>query len=58
MTPRDMSPDELELEAELVNESDEFVPEPRPASKPEVPQEIDRDHDGLPDDPAAYRVPS
>jgi hypothetical protein len=59
MTPRDMSPDELEVfEAELVDESDEFVPEPRPASKPEVAQEIDRDHDGLPDDPAAYRVPS
>jgi hypothetical protein len=53
MTPRDMSPDELEVfEAELVDESDEFVPEPRPASKPEVAQEIDRDN------PAAYRVPS
>jgi len=59
MTPRDMNPDELEVfEAEIVQEWDEVEPDPRPASEPEVAREIDRDHDGLPDNRADYRVPS
>jgi hypothetical protein len=34
------------------------LPDHGPASEPEVAKEIDRDRDGLPDNPAAYRVPS
>jgi hypothetical protein len=59
MAPRDMTPDELEnFEEEIVQDSDEVVPEHGPASEPEVAKEIDRDRDGLPDETAAFRVPS
>jgi hypothetical protein len=54
-----MTPDELErLEEEAVQESEEVRPSPGPVSEPEVGKEIDRDSDGLPDNPAAFRVPS
>lgn len=33
-------------------------PDDRPLTGPERTQEVDRDRDGLPDDPAEYRVPS
>ena len=56
---RDMTPDELErFEEDVVQDSEEVVPDYGPASEPEVAKEIDRDDDGLPDNPAAYRVPS
>jgi hypothetical protein len=59
MTPRDMTPDELEdFEEDIVQHSDEVLPDHGPASEPAVAKEIDRDRDGLPDNPAAYRVPS
>ena len=55
---RNMTPDELEwFEEDVVQGSDE-VPDHGPASEPEVAREIDENRDGLPDDPAAYRVPS
>jgi hypothetical protein len=58
MTPRDMTPDEREVfEEEVIQHSDE-LPDHGPSSEPEVPREVDRDRDGLPDDPAKYRVPS
>ena len=57
--PRDMTPDELErFEEDVVQDPDELVPDHHPASEPAVAKEVDRDEDGLPDDPAAYRVPS
>ena len=59
MSPRDMSPDELEwFEEDVVQDSDEVAPSYGPASEPEVAKEIDRDKDGLPDNPIAYRTPS
>ena len=59
MTPRDMTPDELEqFEEDVVQESEEVVPSHGPASEPEVAKEIDRDRDGLPDNRIAYRMPS
>jgi len=59
MTSRNMTPDELEhFEEDIVQRSDEVVPDHGPASEPEVAKEIDRNDDGLPDNPAAYRVPS
>ena len=58
MNRRDMTPDELErVEDDLVRDSDDVDPA-RPESEPEIAREIDRDEDGLPDKPAAYRVPS
>jgi hypothetical protein len=59
MNPRDMTPDELEqFEEDVVQDAEDVVPDHGPASEPEVAKEIDRDSDGLPDTPAAYRVPS
>ena len=59
MNPRDMTPDELErFEEDVVQDTDEVVPSHGPASEPEVAKEIDRDRDGLPDNPIAYRTPS
>jgi hypothetical protein len=58
MSPRNTTPDEFDIfedDAERHGEPD--VPE-RPQSEPAVGKEIDRDHDGLPDEPAKYRVPS
>jgi hypothetical protein len=59
MNPGDMTADELErFEEDVVHESEDAVPARGPASDPEVAKEPDRDEDGLPDNPAAYRVPS
>jgi hypothetical protein len=59
MNPDDMHSDELEwFEEDVVQDSEEVVPSHGPASEPEVAKEIDRDRDGLPDDPIAYRMPS
>jgi hypothetical protein len=33
-------------------------PDDRPRGEREITKEIDRDRDGLPDEPAEYRVPS
>ncbi len=33
-------------------------PDDRPLTAPERTKEVDRDKDGLPDDPAEHRVPS
>jgi hypothetical protein len=59
MSPRNMNPDELDLfeDADKSGDSDEVVLE-RPRSEPEVAKEVDLDRDGLPDEPAKYRVPS
>ena len=55
----DMTPDELErFEEEIVQNPDERR-DGGPASEPdEMGREPDADHDGLPDTPAKYRVPS
>lgn len=53
-----MTPDELEkFEEEIVQHSDELPPDSGPGSE-EMGREIDRNHDGLPDNPAKWRVPS
>ena len=55
----DMTPDELEsFEEDTVHDSDERRRDSGPASEPEIGREIDRNKDGLPDNPAKYRVPS
>ena len=58
MTNRDMTPEELEhFEEEIVQNPDERR-DGGPASEPEMGREPDVNRDGLPDDPAKYRVPS
>lgn len=55
---RDMTPDELErFEDEVVRHPDERR-DNGPDRASELGREPDRNHDGLPDDPAKYRVPS
>lgn len=55
---RDMAPDELErLEDEVVRHPDERR-DRGPDTTSELGREPDRNHDGLPDEPAKYRVPS
>jgi hypothetical protein len=57
-TERDMTPDELErFEEEIVQTSEERR-DRGPAGEPEMGREPDENHDGLPDTPAKYRVPS
>ena len=57
MTLRDMTPDELEVFGEDVENRDEPAPQPI-SDTPEVGWAEDRDRDGLPDGPAEDRVPS
>lgn len=62
MRPTNMNPDELDSpdrnDAFDADRREDRAHPTRPLSEPEVAKEVDRDGDGLPDDPAAYRVPS
>jgi hypothetical protein len=53
-----ITPDELErFEEEIVDHPDERRDD-GPEGEPAIGREPDRNGDGLPDDPAKYRVPS
>jgi hypothetical protein len=55
---RDRTPDELDrLEDEVVRHPDDRR-DTGPDQESETGREPDRNHDGLPDNPAKYRVPS
>ena len=62
--PRDMQPDELErFEEDVVQGSSADRPvriDVNPGTQSEIGRETgnDKDEDGLPDEPAKYRVPS
>jgi hypothetical protein len=57
-----MNPHESDLETgdrrEPLRRPEHPAPDDRPRDDREIGKEVDKDHDGLPDEPARFRVPS